>query len=173
MSRPYFRNSLWSAAAIVLLVAGAGANAAEPAKNTDAPIVITADRMEAEKLGSTVTFIGSVLLKKEDMTLSSDHMVVYYDIGTKDIREIDASGHVVVRKDGRIALSQKAFYYSREEKIVLTGEARIIENEKELGGEKITLFMRDDRSVIEGGKVLLYQDKPAAKPGEPSKKKQE
>lgn len=158
MSRPYFRNSLLSAAAAVFLAGPA--NAAEPGKTADAPIVITADRMEAEKLGTSVTFIGNVLLKKEDMTLSSDRMVVLYDPGTKDISEIDASGHVVVRKDGRIALSQKAFYYSREEKIVLSGEARIIENEKEIGGEKITFYMRDDRSVVEGGKVLLYQDKP-------------
>lgn len=152
-----------AAAALLLAV---GAYAAELDTSADAPIVITADRMEAEKLGSTVTFIGNVQMKKEDMTLTSDRMVVYYDPGTKDISEIDADGHVVVRKDGRIALSRKAHYYSREEKIVLSGEARIIENEKELGGEKITLFMRDDRSVIEGGKVLLYQDRPQVKPGE-------
>ena len=52
-----------------------------------------------------------------------------------------------------------ASYYSSEEKIVLTGDARIIENENQLGGDKITLFMRDDRSVVESGKVLLYQDR--------------
>jgi lipopolysaccharide export system protein LptA len=58
-----------------------------------------------------------------------------------------------------VALSNTASYFSREEKIVLTGDARIIENENQIGGEKITLFMRDDRSIVEGGKVLLYQEK--------------
>lgn len=125
------------------------------------PIVITSRRMQADKLGDKVTFTGDVTLKKEGMTLNSDSMIVFYDVKTKGIKDIEASGNVVVRKEGRVALSNKAFYDSREEKIVLTGDARIIENENQLGGEKITLFMRDDRSIVEGGKVLFYQDKQA------------
>jgi len=121
--------------------------------------VITSRRMQADKLGDKVTFTGDVILKKEGMTLNSDSMVVFYDVKTKGIKDIEASGNVVVRKEGRVAYSNKAFYDSREEKIVLTGDARIIENENQLGGEKITLFMRDDRSIVEGGKVLFYQDK--------------
>ncbi len=122
-------------------------------------MVITSNRMEAEKLGDKVTFLGNVILKREGMTLSSDSMVVFYDTATKDIREIEAYGNVVVHQDGRVAFSNNASYFSREEKIVLTGDARIIENENQIGGEKITLFMRDDRSIVEGGKVLLYQEK--------------
>ncbi len=157
MSRPYCRNSLLTIAAVVLLIDTA--YAARSGKTTEEPMVITSNRMEAEKLGDKVTFIGNVTLKKEGMTLSSDSMVVFYDTGTKDIREIEASGNVVVHKDGRVALSNTASYFSREEKIVLTGDARIIENENQIGGEKITLFMRDDRSIVEGSKVLLYQEK--------------
>jgi lipopolysaccharide export system protein LptA len=92
------------------------------------------------------------------MTLSSDKMVVFYNAGSKDIREIEANGNVVVRKDGRVAFSNNASYFSSEEKIVLTGDARIIENENQLGGKKITLFIREDRSIVEGGTVLLYQE---------------
>ncbi len=157
MSRLYFRNSFLTIAAVVLLTETSPA--ARPDKTSDEPIVITSSRMEAEKLGDKVTFLGNVTLKKEGMTLSSDSMVVFYDPGTKDIREIEAYGNVVVHKDGRVALSNIASYFSREEKIVLTGDARIIENENQIGGEKITLFMRDDRSIVEGGKVLLYQEK--------------
>jgi len=144
-------------ASVILL--GAPANAAQTEKSTQEPIVITSNRMEAEKLGDKITFIGNVLLKKEGMTLTSDTMIVFYDTDSKDVREIDASGNVVVRKEGRVALSNRAFYYNKEEKIVLTGEARIIENENEIAGERITLFLSDDRSIVEGGKVLLYQNK--------------
>ncbi|MGE5172966.1 MAG: lipopolysaccharide transport periplasmic protein LptA [Betaproteobacteria bacterium] len=158
-------------AAIVLTAATSSVARAE--KAAQEPIVITSNRMEAEKLGDKVTFIGNVTLKKEGMTLSADTMVVFYDAGTKDIREIEARGNVVVRKEGRVALSNKASYYSREEKIVLTGDARIIENESQVGGEKITLFMRDDRSVVEGGKVLLYQEQVDKMPGKPSEGKKQ
>ncbi len=160
------------AVAAVVLTA-ATSSAARPEKAVQEPIVITSNRMEAEKLGDKVTFIGNVTLKKEGLTLSSDTMVVFYDAGTKDIREIEASGNVVVRKEGRVALSNKATYYSREEKIVLTGDARIIENESQVGGEKITLFMCDDRSVVEGGKVLLYQEQVDRKPEKPSEGKKQ
>ncbi len=151
-----FRNNLIIVIGLFLASNAAGSTA--PPNGKREPIVITANRMEADKLGNRVTFKGNVMLKKEGMTLNSDSMVVFYDQPTKGINEIDALGNVVVRKEGRLALSNRAFYYSREEKIVLTGDARIIENENRLGGERITLFMRDDRSIVEGGKVLFYQE---------------
>lgn len=158
MSRRYFRNSLLVIASVAVLTA-VPALAAQSVTKEAEPIVITSNRMEAEKLGEKVTFSGNVELKKEGMTVTSDQMVVFYDPGSKNIREIVARGNVVVRKEGRIALANLATYSLREEKIVLTGDARIIEKENQLGGEKIILFMRDDRSIVEGGKVLLYQDK--------------
>jgi lipopolysaccharide export system protein LptA len=116
--------------------------------------------MHAEKLGDKVTFTENVTLKKEGMTLSSDVMTVYYNARSKDIREVDAHGNVVVRKDGRVAHSNDAVYSRQGETIILTGDASIIENENKIGGEKITLFMADDRSIIEGkGKVMFYKDK--------------
>jgi len=142
-----------------LLLMGAAREPFSPDKGSREPMVVTSDRMEADQLGSTVTFISDVTLKKETMTLTSDRLVVHYDPPSKSVREIEAVGNVVVRKEGRVALANKAVYYSREEKIVLTGEPRIIENENQLGGDRITLFMRDDRSIVEGGKVLFYQDK--------------
>jgi lipopolysaccharide export system protein LptA len=157
------------------VLTAAASNGEKPKNATTEPIVITSDRMEAEQLGEKVTFTGHVLLKKEKMTMQSDTMIVYYDTGTKDINEIDAQGNVIVRKDNRIALANQAFYYSHEEKIVLTGDARIIENDNELGGKKITLFMRNDHSIVEGGTVLFYQDKTDKKierPEDSTKQKQ-
>jgi lipopolysaccharide export system protein LptA len=155
MLKPCFRNSVLL---LTVLLAFPLTLQARPLINKREPIVITANRMEADKLGDTITFKGAVTLKKEGMTLTSDSMVVLYDEKTKGIHEIDAFGNVVVRKEGRIALSNKASYFSREEKIVLTGDARIIENENQLGGDRITLFMQNDRSIVEGGRVLIYQD---------------
>jgi lipopolysaccharide export system protein LptA len=159
MLKQFFRNSFFMIASVFLVAAMPGNGGPEKGKRE--PIVITSRRMQADKLGDKVTFTGDVTLKKEGMTLNSDSMVVFYDVTTKGIKVIEAAGNVVVQKEGRVALSNKAIYDSREEKIVLTGAARIIENENQLGGEKITLFMRDDRSLVEGGKVLFYQDKQA------------
>jgi len=157
MLKRCFRNSLFLLASSLLLVATIS-HAARPDKKDREPLVVTANSMEADKFGDTVTFLGNVTLKKDGMTLTSDSMIVFYDVKTKTIKEIDAYGNVIVRKEGRTAFSNKASYYSREEKIVLTGDARIIENENQLDGETITLFLHDERSVVEGGKILFYQN---------------
>ncbi len=157
MLKRCFKNSVLLTLSLVL-VAAASPEGTRQREEKREPIVITSDSMKAAKLGDTIEFIGNVTLKKEGMTLYSDIMTVFYDEQTKGIREIEAEGNVVVRKEGRVAHSDRAQYYSREEKIVLTGDARIIENENELGGDRITLFMQDDRSIVEGGKVLFYQD---------------
>jgi lipopolysaccharide export system protein LptA len=157
MLRQCFRSSLLLIAAVMLTAAAPDEVRKHELKRE--PIVVTSARMNADKLGERVTFSGEVILKKEAMTLSSDSVTVFYDAGTKAIREIEALGNVIVRKEGRIALANRALYYSKEEKIVLTGDARIIEKDNQLGGERITLFIRDDRSIVEGGNVLFYQDK--------------
>jgi lipopolysaccharide export system protein LptA len=157
MSRRFCRNSPLLVAALFLITAAPDLAAQDKEKRE--PIVVTSDRMEADELGNTVTFIGGVTLKKENMTLTSDHVVVYYDTVDRGVREIEAQGNVVVRQEGRTALANKAVYHSKEEKIVLTGGPRIIENENQLGGERITMFMRSERSVVESGNVLFYQDK--------------
>jgi len=168
MSKQYFRNNLLIATSVLLMAAAPHVDRAD--KIVKEPIAITSHRMDADKLGDKVIFTGNVILKKEGMTLSSDSMVVFYDARSKSIREIEAYGNVVVRKEGREAHSNKASYFNREEKIVLTGDPRINENENQLGGDKITLFLRDDRSIVESGKVLLYQDK-QGKPADARKSK--
>jgi lipopolysaccharide export system protein LptA len=156
MSRRFFRNSGLAVISALLIASAPAPAPAQRGKRE--PIVITASHMVADKLGDTVTFSGDVTLKKEALTLTSDRIVVFYDARSKGVREIEANGSVVVRKEGRVALANRAVYYSREEKIVLTGDARIIENENQLGGDRITLFIRDDRSFVEGGKVQFYQE---------------
>jgi len=157
MSKPYFRNSALIVFSFFLLAAAA--RSGQPAKKNQEPVVITSNRMEAEKLGDKVTFIGNVILKKEGMTLASDRMIVFYQASTKNVREVEAHGNVKVTKEGRVALSNDASYYTGEDKVILTGNARIIENNNQLTGEKITLFVTDGRSIVEGGNVLIYQDK--------------
>ena len=158
MSRRYCRNSFLAVVmCCVFAVPALGKVTAVKAERE--PIVVTSDSMVADKLGDTVTFIGDVVLKKEAMTVASDRMVVHYDAGSKRIRTIEALGNVVVTKDGRTAKSKQATYYSADEKVVLVGDAHIIEKENRIDGKKITLFMKNDRSIVESGNVLLYQDK--------------
>jgi lipopolysaccharide export system protein LptA len=157
MSRRSSRNSLLLA--VVLCISAAGpARALTLEKGRREPIVVTSNRMEADQLGELVTFSGAVTLKKEAVTMHAETIRVFYDQRSKGVREIRAVGKVTVLQEGRVAQAAKAVYFSREEKIVLTGDARVTENENQVGGDRITLFLRENRSIVESGNVLFYQD---------------
>ena len=42
-------------------------------------------------------------------------------------------------------------YFSEENKVVLTGKPRVEQGKDSIQGEKITLFLDTDKSVVEGG----------------------
>jgi lipopolysaccharide export system protein LptA len=168
MSRRFCRINILFFAALFLLAADGGEPRSD--KSGGGPITITSNRLEGDKLGEKATFSGMVTLKKENMTLTTDTMTVYYDEKTKEIREIEAHGNVVVRQEGRLAHAKNAWFYNADGKIVLTGDANVIENDNFVGGEKITIFLKDDRSMVEGGKVLLYQDRQGKKPEDRNRK---
>jgi lipopolysaccharide transport protein LptA len=145
MSKRYFRNSLLIAASFFQLAAMSDAAEAESAARE--PVVITSKRMQADKLGDKVTFTGKVTLKKEDMTLTSDTMIVFYDVASKDIREIEARGNVEVRKENRTAFSNHASYYSHDEKTSSLETPASLKMRTSSRGEDYSVHARRSRVV--------------------------
>lgn len=64
---------------------------------------------------------------------------------------IEASGNVTIEKDDGRAICRKAVFYQEEEKIVLTGDPVVWQRGTRITGQKITMFLAEDRSVVEGG----------------------
>ena len=87
-----------------------------------------------------------------DATLQTDKLVVYYDPDTRRLKEIVAFGNVKVLQADRRASSLKAIFNQEDNKIVLEGEAVIREGENVIRGEKVTFFVDEERSVVEGTK---------------------
>ena len=119
---------------------------------TRAPIDITSDTVEASQKQNSVTFKGNVVAKQEDITLYANTLLIYYDPETKKLKEIVAMGNVKVVQLERRATSQKATFHQDENKVVLDGEAVVREGENVIRGEKITYYVDEERSVVEGGK---------------------
>lgn len=71
--------------------------------------------------------------------------------GNRSVRMIEATGRVMIEKDEGRATSQKAVYLADEEKIVLTGEPVAWQKGTRVTGQKITMYLAEDRSVVEGG----------------------
>jgi lipopolysaccharide export system protein LptA len=55
-----------------------------------------------------------------------------------------------ISTDGGSALAGKAVYSQNDEKVVLTGSPVVKQGDDFVEGSRITLFLRDQRSIVEG-----------------------
>jgi lipopolysaccharide export system protein LptA len=141
-----------------------------------APIDITSDTVEADQKTNKVTFKGNVVAKQEDTTLYANILTITYDPNTKKLKEIVAVGNVKVVQLDRRATGQKATFDQDKNKVVLDGEAVVREGTNVIRGEKITFYVDEERSVVEGGKgnrVSTSITPPPKEEGESRKSKEE
>lgn len=143
-------------AAFLLAVWGLPAAAAEGKKaqadsQGNLPIEITADRLLADSVRETVTFEGHVRAKQGEVTLFSDRLFAEYSGAAKAIEKITAEGHVRVLHAGKEGKAERAVFYNQEQRIVLSGGATLSQGEDSLAGDNVTIYLRENRSVVTGG----------------------
>ena len=124
------------------------------------PIVIKSDSLEVDNQKRLVTFTGNVDAKVDDLIITCERMVVQYTgSAPKDpsqqssmkMDQITAKGRVrITRRDGGLATAEEAVYFQKDGKVVLTGSPQVKQGEDFVEGSRITLFLNEDRSVVEG-----------------------
>jgi len=145
-------------------------------RDSKGPIAISADRMESDDPAGVVNFIGAVVARQGDMTITCDRMKVIYvhqdkaaqpekapaeegqarsPLGGSDrqIDRVECDGNVKVVEGERMAVGQKALYLAQSlpRRIVLTGEARVWQGRDSLTGHQVTYNLDDSRSLVESG----------------------
>jgi lipopolysaccharide export system protein LptA len=142
---------------------------------------ITAKKMTVKNQDSQAVFDGTVILTRGSLVVHSDHMVVTFraqdpvaienqkghevvkgaapakETGTmpavsnRSVNKIEATGRVKIEKDSGSATCEKAIYYHDGDKIILTGDPVAWDKGTRVSGRQITMFLAEDRSVVEGG----------------------
>lgn len=126
-------------------------------------IDITSISYELDMKNSSVVFKGDVNVTGNDMNMSCQKLELFFNTSLKDpsleqskvqIEKIVAMDSVVIsRPDSGTATAEKAVYYHDSEKIVLTGNPVVRDGDRfEGGGNTITLYLKEDRYVVEGSK---------------------
>jgi lipopolysaccharide export system protein LptA len=121
------------------------------------PLTVRADYLEAFDEGSKASYRGHVKLQTETTTMEGDRMDVYFSrLGTNQESEVEratADGHVLVVQPGRRATGEHGEYFAGPGKIVLTGGPPSIYDEEKgfTTGQRLTVFVHDDRLLVEGG----------------------
>lgn len=107
-----------------------------------------------------------------ELVVHSDVMIVYFkekapsnpsaatDSGAKsesgnEINYIEAKGNVRIEKGESRATSQHALYYKSEEKVILTGSPVAWQTGTRISGPKMTMFLKENRSMVEGGTRVI------------------
>ncbi|HVO84438.1 MAG TPA: LptA/OstA family protein [Syntrophobacteria bacterium] len=73
------------------------------------------------------------------------------DLGNSSVDHIVVEGNVQITQGDRVATGKVATYYRAENKVVLTGDPRVVRNQDSIQGERITLFLDTEKSIVESG----------------------
>lgn len=151
------------------------------------PITITADRLEYDYRRNVVVYRGGVEVTQGGTRLRSDTVTVTLGPGTRlgsrpeppagstpapgeapttGVREIEATGRVRIEQGSRWATGGRAVYDQSRRTVVLLDDPVLHDGPNEVQGERVVVYLDEDRSVVEGGrkrvKAVLY---PEAAPG--------
>lgn len=138
-------------------------------KDQGGALSITSKKVVIKNQENTILFDGDVIVERDSMILKSDHVeVVFTPLSEREqglvesvekkreLSTITATGNVEFRQEARTILSNKVIYYKKDEKMVFTGSPNVREGEDQLKGEKITVYIREDRVVVEGGEAIIH-----------------
>ena len=133
-----------------------------PEAKNDSQIVIKADSLEIDDNNQIVIFTGNVEAREKEFVINCQKMVLYYkdqstqsvsETGEVNIDRIIATGDVkITRPNGGLATAEQALYYRNDEKLILTGKPKVKQGDDYVQGSKITLFLKENRSLVEGSK---------------------
>lgn len=157
------------ALALLTLLVPTSGHAAEAAKAAKVdlskePIHIESDRMESDQKTESVLFVGNVEAHQADLVIKADRMTVFYQKAqadpaaktnanaaevTKDIDRLTASGDIEIVKLQWTATGDNLEYFSRERKIILTGNTKVWQDNNLVTGERIVLYIDEGKSVVE------------------------
>jgi lipopolysaccharide export system protein LptA len=143
----------------------------KPLGGSKHPVVITADTLDADNKAKIATFSGKVVAKqlqeKETLYIYSDKLMVYYTDDTEKkpaaasksekkegvsqqskIDKIIATGQVKIVQGEDVATGENATFFNAEQKIVLTGNPKVWQGKNLVKGEEITVWIRENRSQV-------------------------
>ena len=130
------------------------------------PVTVDADSLESMQKEGLSVFKGNVVARQNSSVQYADRMEVYTDAKTDRIERVVSSGNVrIITRDCRMGTAGRSEYYDAEQRVVLIGNARVWRDADVVTGERITIYLAEDRSLVEGGKqervkAIFYQDRP-------------
>jgi lipopolysaccharide export system protein LptA len=124
--------------------------------NSNAPIDLSADRLEVQDRADRAIFAGNVHVKQDELTLDTTRLTVAYSGGAQtsggvQIRRLDAAGGVVVRSPSETAKGDLGIYDLDRKLITLIGSVQLNRGDNQLNGSRLVIDLDSGRAVVDGG----------------------
>ena len=129
------------------------------------PLRVEADSLEIRGAEQLVLFQGHVRAVQGRMELEADALRVRVDPDNRDVREAVARGNVRIRQGEVLATGALARYDAARGIVVLEGEPKVWRGKDVVAGRRITLYLAEDRTVVEGARAVLYPGKEGEEQG--------
>src|SRR2546429_4586824 len=172
------RDARLAAAALVTLALGSAAGA-EPARepqkggalfdagsfgNKKEPIIITSDTLEYDYKTNVVVYRGDVIAVQGESKVRSDTLSVTLaaqknadppdgaEQRRQRLQEVVAVGNVRIDNGTRWATGGRAAFEQGTRTLVLTESPVLHDGANEVSGDRVTVYLDENRSVVEGGR---------------------
>jgi lipopolysaccharide export system protein LptA len=120
--------------------------------NSDAPVDVSADRIEVQDRADRALFAGNVHVRQADLSLDTQRLTVAYSSGNGvQIRRLDAAGGVVVRSRSETARGDFGIYDLDRKLITLIGAVQLNRGQNQVNGSRLVIDLDTGRAVIDGG----------------------
>lgn len=126
--------------------------------DSDAPVDVSADRIEVQDRADRAIFAGNVNVRQAQLTLETERLTVAYSsAGGIQIRRLDASGGVVVRSPSETARGNFGIYDLDRRLITLVGDVVLMRQGSQINGSRLVIDLDSGRAVIDGGPAGVDQ----------------
>jgi lipopolysaccharide export system protein LptA len=157
---------------------------AVPGLRNDQPITVTSRTLEYDYKQNVVVYRGDVRAEQGDVHLTSDELTIHLASaetpaekpatdaageraagegtlgGRVQLREIVATGNVRIDQGERWATGGRAVFDQTKRILLLTGDPVLHDGPNQIAGDRVVVYLDEDRSVVEGGqkrvKAVLF-----------------
>jgi lipopolysaccharide export system protein LptA len=126
------------------------------------PVTVDSDKMERFGKESLVIFTGNVVARQNNSVQYADRMEVYLDEkGDRILRTVSTGNVRIITRDCRTGTARRAEYFELDQRVVLSGNAQVWQEDNVVSGESVVIYLSQDRSVVQGGgqervKAIFY-----------------
>ncbi len=116
------------------------------------PITISSDSLAINRKARLAVYEGNVVAsdKGRGLTILANKIEFFFDDKMEEVERAVASGNVRLSYGERRGTGDQAEYLPRESRAVLVGHPRVWQDNDVVTGCRITLWLREDRSQVDG-----------------------